>query len=283
MIHVSRPIAIGLLLGTIAATFLWVAAKAPISQNLLYHNFADQRSFVGIPNTLDTVSNIVFFLAGGAGILLLTRRKPRTISSSSPSPEFVPASAPISGPTPVIRPEELPVYLTFFVGVFLVGLGSTWYHLWPSNTSLVWDRFSMTIAFLPIGLMPIVERINARIANIMLLPILLLGLGSVWYWHITESAGAGDLRPYLFVRVIPLFLLLVATLTFPPRYTHGYEPFIGIGFFALATIAEKMDREIFTWLGFMSGHTLKHLLAGFGAYRIVLMLTRRKPVSNHHA
>ena len=36
----------------------------------------------------------------------------------------------------------------FFIGVFLVGPGSAYYHWAPSNATLVWDRLPMTIAFM---------------------------------------------------------------------------------------------------------------------------------------
>lgn len=35
-----------------------------------------------------------------------------------------------------------------FAGVLLTSAGSTWYHLAPTNDSLVWDRLPMTLGFM---------------------------------------------------------------------------------------------------------------------------------------
>jgi hypothetical protein len=43
----------------------------PIKQDPAYHNFADTRSFFGIPNFFDVISNIPFFVAGFYGIYVL--------------------------------------------------------------------------------------------------------------------------------------------------------------------------------------------------------------------
>ncbi|MBF0500798.1 MAG: alkaline phytoceramidase [Candidatus Riflebacteria bacterium] len=263
------------------ATLGWVAAKAPIPQNPEYHSFADQRMFAGIPNTFDTISNVAFMLVGGAGLWIIIRRR----SQSDVQGEQQGAASnggsqgSDNGSLIALRRDECPVYMAFFAGVFLVGLGSGWYHLHPDNLTLVWDRLPMTTAFLALGLLPVAERVSTRAANILLAPALICGLFSVVYWHLTESMGGGDLRPYLFVRVLPLFTLLLTTVLFPPRYTGGHELFIGVGLFALATIAEHSDKEIFAMVGIMSGHTIKHLLAAFGAYRVIVMLKHRSQIA----
>src|ERR1700686_140785 len=43
----------------------------PIPQPLSYHNFADQRSWLGIPNFGDVISNLPFALVGIAGLIFL--------------------------------------------------------------------------------------------------------------------------------------------------------------------------------------------------------------------
>ena len=39
-------------------------SRAPIAQDLAYHNFADRRTFCGIPNMLDVSSNLAFLVVG---------------------------------------------------------------------------------------------------------------------------------------------------------------------------------------------------------------------------
>ena len=47
----------------------------PIPQDLAYHEFADRRTFAGIPNLLDVLSNLPFLVIGLTGLYQLTARK----------------------------------------------------------------------------------------------------------------------------------------------------------------------------------------------------------------
>ena len=40
----------------------------PIPQDPAYHDFADQRTFLGVPNVLDVISNLPFLLVGVLGL-----------------------------------------------------------------------------------------------------------------------------------------------------------------------------------------------------------------------
>ncbi len=46
-------------------------------------------------------------------------------------------------------------------------------------------------------------------------------MGSVWYWHFTESQGRGDLRPYIVVQFLPMLLIPAILLLFPARFSHS--------------------------------------------------------------
>src|SRR5271157_4875548 len=127
---------------------------APIPQPQSYHNFADQRSFLGIPNFSDSViSNIPFAIFGVWGLVFLLRLTPEQISEHF-----------------LDRRERWP-YMVLFIGVFLTAFGSAYYHLDPNNQRLLWDRLPMTIAFMSLVAAMIAERINVR-AGLWLLPVL---------------------------------------------------------------------------------------------------------------
>jgi hypothetical protein len=54
----------------------------PIPQPLAYHNFADQRGWLGIPNFADVFSNLPFAIVGQWGlVLLLAPRKIRFVDA----------------------------------------------------------------------------------------------------------------------------------------------------------------------------------------------------------
>lgn len=231
----------------------------PIPQPQSYHMFADQRSFLGIPNFGDVVSNLPFAIVGLWGLVFLLR-----LSSEQLAQHF-------------IDRRERWFYLIIFTGVLLTAFGSSYYHWEPNNARLVWDRLPMTIVFMSLVAALIAERINLRV-GFWLLPILLLiGMGSVLQWHMSELRGAGDLRFYATVQTYSILFLFMALL-FPPRYTFGSDLAIVAGFYVLAKILETLDKPIFRLGQIVSGHTLKHLAAAMAAYWILRMIQRRQPI-----
>ncbi len=243
------------------ATTIAVAAAASlaprVAQPLSYHQFADQRPWLGIPRFGDVVSNLPFALVGLAGLIFLTRQR-------YPNVHFSDAR------------ERFP-YILVFVGLFLTAFGSAYYHLAPDNTRLVWDRLPMTIVFMSLVAAMIAERVNLRLAQ-WLLPLLIgLGAASVLQWYGSEQHGAGDLRFYAAVQVYAMAVLLVVLLL-PPRYTRSSDLAVIASFYVLAKLLETLDRPIFATLQFVSGHTFKHLAAAAAGYWILRMLQNRRPV-----
>ncbi len=113
----------------------------PIPQDPSYHNFADRRAFLWIPNFGDVMSNVPFFLVGALGIAFFLRR---------------PNDA--SGETDPLRWP----FLVYFVGVALVAFGSSYYHYAPTNETLFWDRLPMSIAFMALLSAFVVDRIQVK-------------------------------------------------------------------------------------------------------------------------
>jgi hypothetical protein len=226
-----------------------------IPQPQSYHMFADQRSFLGIPNFGDVVSNLPFAVVGLWGLVSLLRSK--------------------QNPVPFIDPRERWPYLIVFGGLLLTAFGSSYYHLRPSNARLVWDRLPMTIVFMSLVSAIIVERISPR-TGLWLLPVLLaIGLGSVLQWYLSELHGVGDLRFYSAVQAYSTLFLLIALLL-PSSYTRGADLAIVAGFYVLAKVLELLDRPIFELGHVVSGHTLKHLAAAGAGYWILRMLLKRQ-------
>jgi hypothetical protein len=239
------------------ASAVAVAILPRVSQDLAYHNFADTRTLGGIPNAADVLSNICFILAGLLGL--------RILGTSGSGRDVVLAER-----------REVWVYAALYFGTVLTGFGSGWYHLWPDNDSLVWDRLAMTIVFAAFVSSVISERINSKAGLFLLLPFLVAGAASVIYWGFSERAGMGDVRPYMFVHFYPLLLIPVIMYFFPSRYTKGGDLFVVLGFYALATACEALDKYIFNFLHLVSGHTIKHLLAATAIYLHIRMIFRRQ-------
>ncbi len=244
----------GLSFAVILSTFLFPT----IPQDTKYHQFADQRLFFGIPNFFNVFSNVPFVLVGGFGLWFSVRRIFSNI-----------------GNLPESRRIYLP-YLGFFIGVFLIGFGSAYYHLAPDNNRLFWDRLPMTIAFMSLLSAIIAERIGLRTGLALFLPLLILGIGSTVYWDLSEKVGRGDLRFYILVQFYPLLLIPLILFLFPSKYTRGCDMAGVFIFYALAIASEVLDHQIFS-LGYLaSGHSAKHFLAALAVYWVLRMIRKRK-------
>jgi hypothetical protein len=223
--------------------------------------FADQRSFLGIPNFGDVVSNVPFAIFGFWGLIFLLRS-----SSEQLSEHF-------------LDKRERWFYLIIFAGLVLTAFGSSYYHLEPSNARLVWDRLPMTVVFMSLVAALIAERIDLGIGFWLLPVLLLIGISSVFQWYISELRGVGDLRFYATVQTYSVLFLFMALL-FPPRYTFGSDLAIVAGFYVLAKVLESLDKPIFRLGQIVSGHTLKHLAAALAGYWILRMIKRRRPIAS---
>ena len=253
---ITKRTGIIFLLAFTLAVVVVTVSLPPIPQWQSYHNFADRRAWLGIPNFCDVGSNVLFAVAGLWGLVFLFRGKA--------SGQFLD------------QREKWP-YAFVFLGLLLTAFGSSYYHLAPDDARLVWDRLPMTIAFMALVAAMLAERISVP-AGLYLLPVLILmGMASVLVWWHGEQRGAGDLRFYAAVQVCAV-LLLPLMLLLRPRYTRGVDFAVIFGFYVLAKILEMADRQIFSLARHsVSGHTLKHLAAGAAGLWILRMLEKRQP------
>lgn len=235
-----------------------IATLPPVAQPLQYHDFADQRACFGLPNCLDTVSNGLFILAGAIGLLFLRGGTARRA---------------------FINRHEAGFYKLFFGAVVLIGFASGYYHLAPDNAGLAWDRAAIALAFMVWFAAILGERIGLATAIIMLPLLLVAALGSVGWWYWSETQGAGDLRFYVLVQLVPILLIPLLLWLYPPRYSKGWHILLVIGLYLLALLFDYTDRRVFALTGgFVSGHTLKHVVAALAALWVVRYLRQRQPV-----
>jgi hypothetical protein len=258
----NRRIAI-LIAGVIISTVILLQIS-PVSQPLSYHQFADTKDFLGIPNFWNVFSNIPFLVFGLMGMSQSIRVKESSVHKGF----FF-------------------YWMFFFIGVALVCIGSGYYHWAPNNSTLVWDRLPMTLAFMSFFAFIVAERVN-KTAGLILLPILLLlGIGSVLYWDFTETEGAGDLRSYGLVQFLPMIEIPLICFLFPVNNRKIKFLVHAFGWYALAKVLEYFDKQVFgLTIDQMGGHALKHFAAGMAVYALykyafkVKQLKLRKVTSN---
>jgi hypothetical protein len=248
---------IRILLGLAVVTIVAMLFVPPIPQDPAYHGFSDARPWLGIPNFGDVMSNLPFLLVGFLGFRVLKKY-------GGDTQRFIDA-------------REKRFFAIAVFGIGLTGLGSAYYHWAPGNVTLVWDRLPMTIGFMAIFAMMIAERIDLD-RGLKALPVLLaIGVASVVYWHFTESAGRGDLRPYALVQFFPMLAVPLMIWLFPPRYT-GVKYLGGVlAWYVAAKLLEHFDGVVFALTGhIVSGHSLKHLCAAVACYELVRYIENRR-------
>jgi hypothetical protein len=236
------------------ASVVTAAILPPIPQPSAYHLFADRRSFLGIPNCADVLSNVPFAVVGLLGLATLFSTARHTAFASD---------------------RERWPYVVLFAGVALTSVGSAHYHLAPDNARLVWDRLPMSLGFMGLLTAILGECVSLRLARWLFAPLLMLGALSVVYWYWSEIQHAGDLRLYLLVQFGSLLLVTLMLALYPARYSGTGYFVASLGAYAAAKLFELADSEIFALGHIVSGHTLKHLTAAAGAACLVGMLRTR--------
>ena len=246
---------VGLAVAGCMVAFLFPA----IPQDPEYHTFAGQRRIWGVPNFWNTITNLPFTGVGVAGLAVAGRRK-------------------LAGGLPELRAG----YLVFFAGMALVGPGSAHYHLGPTNASLVWDRLPMTLAFTAFFSVVVGESISVRAGRLLLWPLVFVGLASVAYWHFSEIAGRGDLRPYALVQFLLTALVPLILLLFRSPFSGTGWIWSVIGAYGASKVAELADGPIYALVDFVSGHSVKHLLAAGGGLFLAAALRSRARVAEEN-
>jgi hypothetical protein len=225
----------------------------PISQDCSYHNFADEREIFSIANFWNVISNLPYLLIGGYALYKLVYLN-----------------------SLVILNESKLAYILFFVGVSAVAFGSAYYHLNPSNETLLWDRLPMTIAFMALFSFVISEFLSLRLGKNLLFPLLLMGLSSVIYWFFSELRGEGDLRFYALVQFLPMLIMPIFFLFFRSTFSLVKGYWLLLLCYLLAKVFEQYDIEIYHFLGFISGHSLKHIVSALGVYILLITFEQRE-------
>ncbi|KOM30765.1 hypothetical protein LR48_Vigan01g032000 [Vigna angularis] len=246
-----RKYSVQALLLTFVSFLLLFLLSPSIPQPQWYHHFADNRSFFGIPNALNVISNFPFMVIGLIGLVLCHRR---------------------SSYFNISLEGELWGWKCFYAGVTSVAFGSSYYHLHPDDASLLWDRIPMTVAFASLMAILIIERIDAKKGIHAIVPLILIG--------IISNVFFGDIRLYVLAQSAACIAVPLMATLLPPMYTHSPYWLWASGFYLLAMLQETTDRVIYAFtFHTVSGHTLKHLSAAMVPVILTLMLAKRSVYS----
>ena len=242
----------------IGVGLFWIVP--PIPQPQWYHDFADKRPFLGIPNFWNVVSNLPFAFLGMWGISwVLSADSAEALNDHS----------------------ARWMYVCLFGAVALTGVGSSYYHLEPNNQTLVWDRLPIAVTFMALFAIIISERIDRRLGVWSFWPLVAVGAATVVYWHLSETWGRGDLRPYFLAQFYPVVAIPVILWLCPPRYSKTGHLYSAIAWYVAAKIYEFLDKDLYSYGHIVSGHTLKHIGAAVSCYMILSWVRQRRLITEH--
>ncbi len=234
-----------------AALVVALLAAGPIALPAGYHDFADRRVLFGIPHAGDVLSNLPFLLVGLIGLARVPQQS---------------------------RARD--AWRVFFSCIALTSIGSAYYHWTPSDLGLAVDRVPIAMACAALICAFIAERVDGRAAHrpVLVLALLAALLSVLYAFHSPAWSGpGGDLRPYLLLQIWPLLLIPLLLLLGPrvgDRVLSNGSWLIALLLYLLAKAFEVADQAVWLATGFISGHTVKHLLAAAAALAFALGMPR---------
>jgi hypothetical protein len=212
------------------------------------HPFVDARSWCGIPNTLDVLSNLPLLLVGLWGGWRIRRILPRSSPTRKPA-------------------------LLGFAGLVLTGAGSSVYHWHPVPETLVLDRLGMAVTFAGVLGWAVAERLQVLWATRFTLGVMVAGGVSA-----ALPVWGGQVMPWAVLQFGGLALLVAHAALTLREGSGGWtfkSPWLAlVGFYVLAKWLEMQDEQFFVWTHqLVAGHTLKHLAAACALMPLALSIT----------
>ena len=237
-VQVREKYLIGALLVLVLAALF--APALPASAWPIPH-YVDARTWLGLPNAGDVLSNLAFLAMGVWGLVLLRA-----------------------------RPDAPAGAGWLFVGLILTCVGSTFYHLDPDAPQrLVADRLGMAVAFSGFLGIAASERVSMRAGQVVVLLMMVVGPLAAW-------VARDNITPWAVVQFGGMALAVGLALTRPRPGAFGVPLGGVIFFYALAKLFELGDATVFEVTGHLvSGHTLKHLAAALAAWPVIVTLRNR--------
>ena len=242
--RMSQWCTLALLLAMTLSLAVGLLAWGPVQLDGADHLYADQRLLLGLPNAVNTLACLPLIAAGLWGMRA-------TLRSHWPAALRAP-------------------WLGFFALVTAVSVNSVAYHVAPSDLGHAMSELFAAGAFTLLLLGFLAERAHPAFGS--RLPVA-AGLGAAalagLYWAAGQwSSGQGDLRVLLLLQCLPILLIPAGALTLPGPHTTTADWLWMLCLYTAARLAGLGDAALFDATGWISGHTLMHLLLAAVAWRL---------------
>jgi len=246
--RMSQGCALVLLLAMAVATAAGMIAWGPIELQAGDHRFADERAWMNLPQALNVLACAPLVATGLWGMAAVSR-----------------SGWPVSLRTPLFA---------FFVLATLMSVVSAAYHMAPSDAGYVVTHLfaAGTMTMLALGFFA--ERVDPLFGSgpAVAAGCCAAGFAALWWFAGDLSSGHGDLRALFFLQGVPLLLIPAGALSLPGRFTAATDWLVMLSLYLLARSLGVVDAAVLASTGWISGHTLMHLLlagvAGCLAYRV---------------
>ncbi|XP_057427704.1 uncharacterized protein LOC130721175 isoform X2 [Lotus japonicus] len=230
-------------------SFFLFTPKIPRSLN--HHRFADLRNLLGVPNTLNVITNFPFLVVGVLGLVLALEGGVFNISSQA----------------------EVWAWVLFYAGILGYAFGSTYYHLKPDNNRVLWDMLPMMVAYSSLFSSLVVERIGKCIGLCCMCALLLSAFICVIYERLCD-----DIRLCLMFQFILPLAIAAVSLVYRSNYTDSRYWLSSIGIYLLGKFVAVVDRKLYRVNNYViSGHSLEHLCLALIPFLLGVMLIYREP------
>ncbi len=212
-------------------------------QDLHYHQFADLRNWLPVPNTSDVLTNLFFLIFGIFGFIQIRNWLPTAENSTTRH-----------------------MLKLFYFGFIVTTFASGYYHWSPNHQSLFVDRLGMSVAFAGLLGLGVDLHMSSRRSLLFAVIFLLFGVGADGYWLYTEN-----ILPWALLQVYGLVFLF--SLFFLGRKNQNQLKINWLAIIAvyfLAKVFESNDHMVFNFTHeLISGHSVKHILASLAAIPVL--------------
>ncbi|CAL9230011.1 unnamed protein product [Arabidopsis halleri] len=227
---------------------MFITPKVPLD-SFRHHIFADKRNFMGVPNTLNVMTNFPFLIIGVLGFVLCIGGSFFNISLKG----------------------EIWGWTLFYAGIASLAFGSAFYHLKPDDNRIVWDTLPILIAYSSLFSSFLVERAGEIVGLCCLIVLLFISLFSIAYARVFN-----DLRLCMTFQLIPCLAIPVMTVLLPPKYSHSRFWLWATAAYTIARIEGLADSKIYNANRYIiSGHSLEHLCSAAATLLLTIMLLYR--------
>lgn len=235
----SRRCALVLLAAMAAALATGLLAWGPVPLGAGAFAHADGRAALGLPNVVNVLASLPLFAAGLWGL--------RATRAST-------------------WPRQLRhAWGAFHCCAMGAALLAAIHHLNPTLATWLPAATAMSAGFAMLAAGALAERVDPRLASTSALAGIGLAvlLAAAWVgW-----SGAGDVRVFLLIELLPVLLLPAGAFSLHGAHTRPADWVLMLAGYGAARAADLADAPIFAATGWIGGHALMHLLlAGVTAW-----------------